>query len=143
MTDQVRLRFIASDDPNNSIVEAGIDELLVEVFDADPRFNVYGSGELNTPVAFHVNGPAAGLYGVLQAEGTGLFNFAVVNGPLLIDPLTLVVLLGGTIPPGGLARDIVPIPNDATLVGTTLYFQGIVQGPGGLFLTNRDELTFE
>ena len=143
LTDEVRLRFVASDEPNNSIVEAAVDDLQVRVYDVDPRFNLFGTPDVGTDVAFHANGPAGASYGVFEASGTGLFSFALINGPLLLDPLTLVLLFQGTIPPAGLARAMLTIPNDPALIGTTLYYQALVSDPSGLFLTNRDELAFQ
>ena len=143
LTDSVRLRFIASDDPNNSIVEAAVDDLLVEIFDTDPRFNIFGSSEIGTDIVFHTAGPDGAIYGVFESNGTASINFALINGPLLLDPFSLIVLFDGTIAAGGLDRQVLTIPNAPILVGVTLYYQALVSGPGGLFLTNRDEIPFE
>ena len=143
LTDQVRLRFVASDDPNNSVTEAAVDDLQVQVFDADPRFNIFGLTAIGTDLSLNVNGPAGAAYGIFEASGTGLFNFALINGPLLLDPVTLALLFDGTLPANGLAQTVATIPNDPTLVGVTLYYQALVSGTGGLFLTNRDQIDFE
>lgn len=143
LTDRVRLRFVASDDPNNSICEAAVDDLLVETFDADPRFNVYGAAAPGAQVLLNTAGPAGGAYGVFMSFGTGSFSFATIQGPLLLDPLTMTLLLQGTLPAGGLAIDAGTVPSDPGLSGQTVYLQALVVGPGGVFLTNRAAVTFE
>lgn len=143
LTDQVRLRFVAEDDPNNSIVEGAVDDLLVETYESQAVFNLFGSPEIGTSVAFHVAGPPNGAFGVLQSEGTFFFEFAAIEGPLLLDPTTLIVLFDGALGADGLGRFVSVIPNVTELIDVTLYFQGLVGGPGGFELTNRDEITFE
>ena len=55
-SDRVRLRFVASDEPNNSILESAVDEVKIEAFDAKPHTNVYGSAVIGRPLALHVSG---------------------------------------------------------------------------------------
>lgn len=143
LTDEVRLRFVASDDPNNSVTEAGVDELKVEIYESAPRLNLYGRPTVGDPVAFHVTGEPAAPYAVYWSTGTANVQLPFLVGPLLLDPSSLTQFLSGSLGSNGLARRVVSSPNDPGLVGLTFYFQTLVVSGGAFRLSNRDQLTFE
>ena len=142
LTNEVRLRFIAEDDPNNSIVEAAVDELEVQIFDAEPRLNLFGSAQLGTPIATHVTGAAGESYTVFVSPNTGNLVLPNVQGTILIDASMSFRLLSGTLPASGSARNVSTIPNDTNLIGAPFYLQSLHAGVSGLRVSNRDEILF-
>ena len=143
LTDSVRVRFVLADSPDNSIAEAHVDELRIEAYEAVPNLHVLGRPRIGGDVAFHVTSIEGGTHGIFESTGTGLFPFALIQGPLLLDPLSLVLITQGTIGASGTDRQVLEIPDDPTLVGRTLYYQALVSAPGGLYLSGRRSLTFE
>jgi len=141
-TAHVRLRFIAEDDPNNSLVEAGIDEFAIQIFDEGPRVSAFGSPEIGTPIAFAVTGTPGSYSAIYYSSGTAHIDLSFVDGTILIDPATAVLLLSGILPSEGVTRNVLTIPNDPGLVGSTVYFQGMVLD-GGISVSNRTQVTFE
>jgi hypothetical protein len=142
-TAQMRLRFIAEDDPNNSLVEGAIDELLVEIYDAGPRMNVYGRPETATPIAVHVSGTAGAAYNVYFSTATGNLTLPGIEGPILIDLGSALPLLAGAIPADQLGRSLVTIPDNIALVGLTVHLQALVVDATALSMTNRSTITIE
>jgi hypothetical protein len=142
LTDRVRLRFVASDDPNNSIVEAAVDDLRVEIYDAPPRMNVYGKPALAKTLATHIAGDAGKSFVIYASPGTALVQLPGVTGPILLDPVGLMKIGAGVIPASGLARLLATVPNQPALVGQTFYLQAATVG-GGIQTTNRVMLTFQ
>ncbi|MEM7306734.1 MAG: M14 family zinc carboxypeptidase [Planctomycetota bacterium] len=141
-TDEMRLRFIAEDDPNNSLVEAAIDELLVEIYDTAPRMNVYGKTETDSPVAVNVTGDSGASYTVFFSPGTGNLTVPGIEGTVLLDLGSSLELFSGSIPSSGLSESIVTIPDVASLVGQTVYLQSLVVG-SSLALSNRATIVIE
>jgi len=142
LTNSIRLRFYTEDDPNDSVVEAAVDDLRIDVYDVKPRMNVYGRAELDTSVAFHLSGEPGGAWAIYYSSGTAVINLPFIDGPILIDPATAVLAFTGILPSEGIARTLLAIPDDPALVGLTLYLQGVRFG-SGIQVTNRDEITFE
>jgi carboxypeptidase T len=142
LTDRVRLRFVAADDPNNSVVEAAVDELRVEIYDAPPRLNLYGTPALGKTLATHVAGDAGKSFVVYASPGTATIQLPGVSGPILLDPVGLMKIGGGSIPASGLARVLATVPNEPSLVGQTFYLQAATVG-GGVQMSNRSTLTFQ
>ncbi len=142
LSDKVRLRFVAEDDPNNSLVEAAVDELEIEIFDDPPRLNTYGVPVIGSPLAMHLVGEAGESYLLFASQGTALITFPGVIGPILLDPASLIKLGGGSVPASGLVRIVATIPNSPGLVGQTFYLQGATVG-SAIKTTNRTTLTFQ
>ena len=142
LTSQVRLRFVAIDDPNNSLVEAGVDELRVQTFDSGLRMNLYGRPQITTPLALHVAGTAGDFYGVYGSNAPASIVIPGLDGLFQLDPSGLFSLFSGTIPAGGLRRQVFTVPNNVALVGNTFYVQTFTGG-SGLKASNLVEITFE
>jgi len=140
-TAEMRLRLRTSDDPNNSLVDAAVDDLEVLVYDESPRFNLFGSAELGTALTLNVTGEPSDFYLHLWSTGTADLPVEGVVGDLLLDPLQLYALVSGLVSADGLARRVVQLPSDNSLAGLTLYFQPLVVGPSTTWFANRDELT--
>jgi len=143
LTDAIRLRFVASDDPNNSLVEGAIDDLSIVAYDEIPRMNIYGSPAVGTLLALHVAGEPGEIYAVHTSPGTANFTLPNGWGPILIDTTQMAKLVQGVIPGGGLARPVNVIPNDPGLIGETFYVQAVTVGGAGVRFSNRAEITFE
>ncbi|MSR60853.1 MAG: hypothetical protein EXS08_00205 [Planctomycetes bacterium] len=136
LTDRVRLRFRTSDNPNDSITEAAVDELSVTTFDAGAKLNFFGRGNSGSQLALHVSANPG--QGWIVRASTATANIPLGFGVLLIQPAGSFVLASGTIPANGLARTLATVP--AGLSGLTVYCQSLVTGPLGL--SNRAALTF-
>ena len=138
LTDEVRVRFIAADVPNNSVLEAAVDQFSIETFDTLPRLNFYGRTQIGATIAVHVAGIPTKPYAIYYSTGTANISFPF--GTLLIDP-PLFLVTSGTIPANGLTRLVAPLPSSPSLIGTTLHCQALTTGP--LRLSNRISFTFE
>jgi len=141
-TDEMRLRFVAEDDPNNSVCEAAIDELGIAIYDAEPRLNVYGQAAPGLPVALHVSGDASAPYAAYFSAGTGSLSVPGFSGAVLLDPLQSFPLVSGAIGADGLAQVILTLPATPSLSGATAHVQAAVLGatPG---FTNAGTLTID
>jgi hypothetical protein len=141
-TDRVRLRFVASDEPNNSIVEGAVDDLAVAIYDVEPRLNVYGQPAAGAPVVLNVSGDAGAPYAAYFALAQGFFALPGFTGAVLLDPFTALPLVAGQVAPSGLASTILVIPGAPASVGATIHVQGAVLGavPG---FTNVATFTVE
>ena len=142
-TDRMRLRFVASDDPNNSIVEAAIDELRVDSFDEAPRVHVYGDPVIGTPVSFQVAAEANSSFVLYWSGGTSLLSIPGVAGTLELDPSQSGSLFAGSIPSGGLSETVITLPNNTGLIGQGLYLQALSVASSGLAFSNAALVTFE
>ena len=142
LTESVRLRVIAEDDPNNSLTEAAFDELSVLVYDDTPRMNVYGRAQVGTPLALHVTGDSGEQWVVYASQGTATISLAGVVGDILLDPVGLNKLGAGAVPASGFVRNVATLPNDPGLIGETFFLQAATVG-GQIKMSNRVEMTFE
>jgi len=143
LTDAMQVRFVASDDPNNSLVEAGIDELTLEIWSAAPRLIAYGSGELGTPVRFAVGAAPGDDYSLLFSPATGNLPIPGIDGVLGLDLDLLFTLVEGTIPPSSSGATTLVLPADPGLAGVTVYLQALVAGDSGKAFSNVATLVLE
>ncbi len=140
-TNTMQLRWVASDDPNNSIVEGGVDDLSIEIYDTSPRCLVYGTEELGSPLLFNLVAEEGSSYTWLVSPFQGFLQIPSISGPLLLDLNTLIPLFMGTTPSGGLASLTLTVPNDQALSGLSAYLQVFVLEQNGKHLSNRVQLT--
>ena len=94
-TDQMQLKFVASDYGGGSIVEAGIDDLTVSRLTCDPPngdYDVSGTVDLDDYAALHacLEGPTATSVG----SGCGVFNFDGDADVDMDDVLLFLTLFG-------------------------------------------------
>jgi carboxypeptidase T len=135
-TDKMRLRFVASDQPNNSLVEAAVDELSVRTFASSPRLLVYGTPALGGNVLVNVSGPGGAAFVV---QSTLVDPASVGSGfPHTGLPLSGTVL-SGTLGPAGNAKKTLTLPASTAFAGRTIYFRAAVSGIGG-GASNWDEV---
>jgi hypothetical protein len=138
----MRLRVIASDDPNNSLTEAAIDDLRIDVFEDRTRINFYGTPTIGTPIRSHLSGEPGDFFILFVSLAAANLTLPGFEGDLLIDPSGWFPAFNGTIPGSGLHSLLLSIPNDSDIIGTTVYLQAIVFGSPN-HLSNRDEITPE
>lgn len=124
-TDQMQLRFVANDNPNNSVTEAAIDDFEVFDYGSAPHLGFLGTPAPSASVELQLAGNANSTWLLFLALGTGNNPVAGAVGTLGLDPATLVAVLSSTIPADGLVRVPVPIPNNPALSGFNAYFQAI------------------
>jgi hypothetical protein len=139
-TDRMRLRFITGDEPNNSLLEAGVDDLELDIYDAGPRINLYGPQTQGSNLALNLSGQVDDNYLWFISPSTGFTQIGSIDGPLLLAPGTLIPLFGGSVPGSGLSAVIASVPVNPALSGVSVYFQAFVLRAGHKFLTNLETL---
>jgi hypothetical protein len=138
LTDRMRLRFQTGDQPNDSITEAGVDELSVVTFATGPKLNFYGRPRIGTNFVMHVAANPGEVWSVLTSARSETLAGPSLSG---IRKAGVYLLAGGTAPANGLSRVTLAIPNVAALVGTTFHARAVVHGSHAL--SNTATVTFE
>lgn len=121
-TANMRLRFVATDAPNNSLVEAAIDDLKITILATAPRLNLYGKPVHGTAVQMNLTGPPGASF-ALRA------SIHSPNASGSIPPSSTFntrTLLTGTIPASQLASVAVTLPSQTYWIGRTLWLRGVV-----------------
>ena len=132
-TNQVRLRFVASDDPDDSFCEALVDDLKVTDYDDGVRITLGGSTRIGQTALIHLTAtrsasrPYVVAVALLDEPGFPVAGPRTV--PLNPDPLfyTFWSLPGifqnfvGTLGGSGTGQAQVAIPDNAGLVGATFF----------------------
>jgi hypothetical protein len=119
-TAKMRLRFTATDNPNNSVV----------------RLALYGKPALGGSVSAFVTGPAGA---ALQLQSTLSDPFATFTGFQLAHRFMVGVNVG-TIPASGLARIATTLPSTPLLAGKQLWYRALVKSGANVQLTNWSSL---
>jgi len=158
-TSQVRVRFSASDNPNNSTTEAGVDDFLAQGFSCTnpAAMAVFRNGTGVNSSCYAANLPVLGTTWTGQVNAAGhpgatltavVFYSAGATGPILSGG-EILVNMGSTklfqslvVASGGVDTHSFTIPNDPSLVGTFSASQGIILGgPSGWQACNAYDLT--
>ena len=133
----MRLRFVAADLMQGSLVEAGIDDLELRIFDAAPRLNVYGAEQLGGTLHFNVTGSPGDPFFVAVTSidpgsipGPFLQGIAFGGGPLT-----------GVVDSEGLGTVQATLPTSPWVSGATFYFRAVVGAAGSRVPTNTAILT--
>lgn len=82
---------------------------------------------LGTSVTLTMRGPAGGAFALALASGHAVVPLGL-NRPLHLDPATMLPL-GGFGLPGGVVSTTLTVPNDPSLRGLDVYFQGLAVDP--------------
>ena len=136
---RMRLRFQTGDQPNDSLTEAGVDELSVTTFATGPKLNFYGRPKIGTSFVLHVAANPGEVWSVLtSADAVKLLDPA---GTSRIKKTGVFLIASGSTPANGLARVTIPIPNDPALLGYTMLARAVVHGTHAL--SNTATVTFE
>lgn len=139
----VRLRFRVADAPDNSIVEAAVDELRVFVYGGPTHLHLFGTPRPSGPLYSCVSGAAGDLFVVMASPGIAQRTVPGFGGTLLLDPAAWYPVYHGTIPPAELHQITMVLPADPTLVGTTTYLQAVVLRGARPFFSNRARVDVE
>ena len=138
LTDRVRLRLRTGDQPNDSVLEAAVDELSLVTYDEGPKLNFYGAVSLGGNLVMHVAGEPGAPYGVVvEAVPTSRTFPHGLGGLLRRSPLHIA---GGTIPENGLARVFLTLPSTPSLAGTTVRARAVF--PSTHEVSNTAEIVF-
>ncbi len=143
LTDAMRLRFIAQDDPNNSLLEAAIDDLEVRGFGSAPRIVRYGDAEVGDSVGLGFSGEPNALVLLYVAGQPSSLILPGLIGTIELDVTQTKLVTTQILGNGGRLLLDSPIPQNPALTGATFFLQGIQAAGGLLELTNSIELTFE
>ena len=153
-TGQVRVRFVAADQPNNSVTEAAIDSFRALRFDCASaalalvrtglgiNLNAYTSETLpiigmdwRTRIQTTAV-PGANLTYMLGLSEPFDPGLLLNVGELLVD-VTSEPLITNPVPPaGGSAVHVIPIPSNSLFQGLEVFTQGVIFAPGTVKLTN-------
>lgn len=131
LTDRMQLR-VRAQDQNPSLVEALVDGFELHGVAADGAATLLGSGALGSELRLGLNAVAGTLLFPLGAlaRGAGV-TFPGVQGALLLDPATLVVLPARVADAGGHAGLDLALPAQPGLVGLQVHFQTLRALAGG------------
>lgn len=142
-TDRMLLRFTASDSPNNSLVEALIDDLEFVAFPSG-RVELwrYGSAAQGGQVRVHVQGVANESFILYGATGSASIPLKKL-GLLELDPASLVVILASSTGSSGRYTAYGDIPVDPTLVGIEVHVQALVLAAASAYLSNAVDFVIE
>ncbi|HEX6884843.1 MAG TPA: M14 family zinc carboxypeptidase [Planctomycetota bacterium] len=139
LTDRMRLRFRTADAPNDSILEAALDELAIATFGPGPLLNFYGRPQLGSNLVLHLAAEPGQTYSVLtSADAQALAGPAGTSG---LRKTRVYRVASGTIPASGLARVTLALPSDPALLGYTWHARAVVHAPRAL--SNTVRVTFE
>jgi carboxypeptidase T len=134
---EMRLRFIAEDDPNNSVVEAAVDDLEFETFGDGTLIALYGTPTVGGAPRLFTSVEAPSTVSLLMSAGTFDLALPGIEGKLLVDPATAVVLTTQSAAPGAPLEQVLAVPNSSNLGGATVYLQAAAFGASGVSLSNR------
>ncbi len=138
LTDAMRLRLRAMDQPNNDITEACLDDLSLRTVRDLPSFGVWGEPLLGTSIDFFLDGPPSVSWSVLWSflPGPGQVISGVAGEYLLSGGPK--VLLSGQTDANGQSRVSATVPNDPALAGRKVYLQAVYDyGGSAAAFSNR------
>jgi hypothetical protein len=125
LTDAMRLRFTASDNPNNSVCEALVDDVELRTFSDLPTLGEWGATSAGGIARLFVDGPAGVAYKVRMSTQAGAGQQVPGTDGLLYLTGTIQDIATGTTGSNGRAALPWTVPS-----GTTLYLQVLVDENG-------------
>jgi carboxypeptidase T len=127
-TGQMRLRFVASDSPNNSLYEAAIDDLRVEAFNPGPTLSTFGTPSPGKAVSLGIGGSPGQAYALFFGLPGPPFPIPGIVGNVGLLPAPLILVSSAALPAGSFASVVLGVPNDPSLLGGTVGFQALLAG---------------
>ena len=122
-SDRMRVRFIAEDDPNNSITEAAIDDFEILDFGRLPHTGVFGAVTIGQTFEIQLAGTPGRAVHLLASFGTGSASLPGVAGTFGLDPDAFYYVLASSFPADGLFRVPLTLADNPNLIGLDAYFQ--------------------
>ncbi len=142
LTDRMRLRWRAFDDPNNSVVEALVDDLEFQAFTSG-RLELwrYGTPTPGGTLRLHLQGDANRSFVLFLSLGGGHLDTKL--GLFELDFATLTTVAIADTGASGRFTLSGALPNDPALVGLEVDLQALVFDPGGAYLSNAVDFEVE
>ncbi len=144
LSDTMRLRFRAEDNPNNDLTEALVDDLKLSTYSGLPTLGSWGEAAVGGSIDLFLDGPSSAGWQLLwsfnttsgQAVGGVQGLYFLSGGPN--------ILMSGSLGPDGRAVETAAIPNNGSLSGRTVHLQSVVDygGPEAAF-SNLLSLTIQ
>ena len=142
-TDRMRLRFRTGDEPNNSLVEALVDDLSFRSFQsAGVSVWRYGTPVVGGSVRLHVHGDPQRAFVLYAALGGGFADLGDL-GIWELDFGTMFRLLNGNTGASGRYALTGDLPDDPSLSGTEIHLQALVLDPAGVYASNAVDFLIE
>jgi len=140
----VMMRFIAKDEPNDSLCEACIDDFEVKTFDSPVTLTLFGTPVIGTTVNILVDAPEDPGLEYMMAASLGTYPAYPLNGgyvPLRFDAVTKISIKPGNgifnnfrgflDNTGYTADPEFVIPNNPAYVGLQLFIVALTLEPSG------------
>jgi len=124
-TNAMRVMWIAEDDPNNSVLEAAVDDLSVTSYDARPRLVSFGNHTLGSTLRLHVSGEPGEPFALWVTHGN---RAAGSGGPFAPFAPNWSQVASGSLDANGNAVVVQALPNDPALRNTRLAYRANVAG---------------
>ena len=142
LTDRMRLRWRAFDDPSNSIVEALVDDLEFQAF-ASGRLEHwrYGTPTPGGTLRLRLQGDANRSFVLFLSLGGGHLDTKL--GVFELDFSTLTTVAISDTGASGRFTLTGALPNDPALVGLEVDLQALVFDPAGAYLSNAVDFEVE
>jgi len=135
-TNKTVLRFSAQD-LSPSLVEACVDDIEIRGVVSPADLTVWGSANRGQRVRVVLHGVPLALGIPLVATKTAALTIPGIEGTFLLDPLATTVLPGLAYGSSATTKFEIPIPNDSSFTGLTLYWQQVLVHSGTLAVGNR------
>ena len=141
-TRQMRMRFIARDEPDDSLCEALIDDFMIKTYETPLKLTLVGTPKIGTTVNITLDAPKDGGHPYLVVAALGTYPPILLGNRIF--PLTYDFFLLYSLNPAngiffnfaglldGAGHSGAPsfvIPNLKSLVGQTIHFAGVTVDP--------------
>lgn len=130
LTDRMKIRFMAMDIPDNSLLEALVDDIWIEIYSPEPLLTFFGELIAGDVCSLGVAWEPDYNYWIYVSPGKGP-GVSLPNGTWYLDPPFFFMLYTGTLDARGRATGLLPVPDTPGIVGSTFYFQSFLIPPGG------------
>ena len=121
----MKIRFAAADNPNNSLCEALVDDVVLKTFSTLPTLGEWGVTSAGAGARLFVDGPSSVSWKVKLSTSAGAGTTTPGTAGLLYLTGTVQDVATGTTDAGGLAALPWTVPS-----GTTLYLQVLLDEGG-------------
>lgn len=132
-TNGMMVRFVAEDAgeiyPNQSLVEAAVDDFWVESYSSNPILSLVGDLILSSDFTINLAWEGGAAFRIYASLTTGS-GVTYPGGIWYLEPPVYFVATG-TIPGDGIATVELPFPGNPYLAGKSVYFQSYATPQGG------------
>lgn len=141
LTNQMRLRFIVADDPNDDITEGMLDDLEIHTLQAGPSLGFWGEKNVGGSARFVLDGEPSASFDLAYSGNRTLGGTTPgISGLLFLGSPTPI--LSGTCDSDGIGSVDVNLPS--SVAGLTLHFQAVIGlGSPSAEFTNAISVSFQ